>query len=142
MTLEEAIHDTLLALEDITTALGSDKIFYGQVQQGVQLTPPYIRFWAVSRSSTEAFGGEVGPLYTRYQFDCYAPSMPEARDLARLVRQCLQGYQGVMPVGAPGGDTIFVQSVRCEGDAGRDGYDDAVSLHVCSVDLTSMTKDT
>lgn len=141
VTLEKAIHDELIANAALFLLLGSeDRIFYGNIAQGAQATPPYVNFIAVSRVSPETFDGDTGPLEVRYQFDCYATDLPKARDVARALRAVLQGRQGLMPDG--GAEKIMVQSALCEGgNAGRDGYDESVRLYTCSVDFIVTTVD-
>lgn len=141
MNLETAIKGLLVgtpAVADIVTVNG---VYYGLVAQGQQLTAPYVRFDVISRVSPETFQNETGPLDARVQFDCYAAKSTDARTLAREVRRVLQGYQGNAPTLT--GDVIYIQSALCEaGDAGRDGYDDAVNLYVCSVDIVFSVADT
>lgn len=140
MTLEEAIHDHLMADGPVLAILVSDRVFYGNAAQGQQTSPPYVTFTAVSRVSPETFQGDYGPLEARFQFDCYAVTAPKARDLCRAVRRALQGIQAVIPTGNPSG--VFVQSALCEGgDAGRDGYDPETQLFTCSVDVMITAAD-
>lgn len=140
ITLEQAVHDELMRTGPVKDIIVEDRIYYGQVAQGAQLIAPYVHFTAISRVTPETYQGDSGPLDARFQFDCYAATAPVARNLAREVRRMLQGFQGMMPTGA--GTQILVQSALCEGgDAGRDGYDDSVRLHVCSVDIIVSTAD-
>lgn len=115
MELEEAIYGQLVGNATVG-GLVSTRVYPLMIPQEVAL--PAIAYQRISGMRALAHDGEVGFAEARVQFTCQAESYDGAKDLARGVRLCLAGFNGVMGGSAAKG--VRVQGVRTENE--MDGW--------------------
>ena len=128
MELEEAIYGQLVG--DATVfALTGTRIYPMVIPQDVAL--PAIAYQRISGARALAHDGEVGFADARMQFTCQGSSYNSAKDLARAVRLCLAGFNGVMGGGT--GQGVRVQGVRTENE--MDGWGMTANGYTVRMDM-------
>jgi len=122
--LRPALRAFLLADAGISAVVGGARIFPVVLPQGVKLAS--VVYTRVSSIGDHHMQGPSGLARPRYQIDAYAPEPNDAASLANLIKDRLDGYQGLM-------GAINVQGVFL--DTERDDYHaPPVNLHRVSVD--------
>ena len=119
MELEEAIYGQLVGDATVGGLVGTGanaRVYPMVIPQEAAL--PAIAYQRVSGARELAHDGEVGFAEARLQFTCQAESYDGAKALAKGVRLCLAGFNGVMGGSAALG--VRVQGVRTENE--MDGW--------------------
>jgi len=84
--IEENINTTLTEFAGLAALVG-DKIFHGEVEQGVVL--PYVSFFIFSDSPVQTLAGSIDTTDSQIQVDVYAGTVLEARDVMVQVRAAM-----------------------------------------------------
>lgn len=131
--LRGALRSFLLADSGISTAVGGSRIYPGIIAQGQTL--PSIVYNLVTEQTDQTMQGASGLVSPRFQIDAWAQSQDDADNLARLIKNRIDGFRGVWPYGSNSPkDVIYVQGVFSQN--ARYNYDDVAQpkLHGVSRD--------
>jgi Protein of unknown function (DUF3168) len=121
--LRPSLRAFLLADAAIFAAVGGARIFPSILPQGEQR--PSLVSTRISDVGDHHMQGPSGLARPRYQIDAYAQNADDADELARLVKDRLDGFSGLMG------------AVRVQGaffDSLRDSYESEAQLHRVSAD--------
>jgi len=88
---ERALRDLLLATQDVAELVG-DGIHPVHLPQGFRL--PAVSYQRISGPRIRAHEGPSGLARPRIQVDCWAETYAAAKELARRVRQSVDGWRG------------------------------------------------
>ena len=134
MTLADVRHGLrayLLGDSAISIVVGATRIYPIKLPQGQIL--PSIVYSRISGLGDHHMEGPSGLARPRIQIDCWAQSADAADNLARLVKDRIDGFRGAMPWGENSPEeAIQVQGIFFESE--REDYDDAVKLYRSSKD--------
>ncbi len=124
--IRPALRALLLANSELSTVVGGERIYPGQMPQGERSSS--IVYSEVSDVGDYTLDGPTGLARPRYQVTAWAKTADAAAALGLLIKQVLDGYRGTVSFGAHSPqDTVVVRGVFM--DASRDLYDDAAKLH-------------
>ena len=118
MELNESIFNYLSNKIEIFNIVAR-RIYTDESQQTVPHTMPYIVYQRISEEEVDTLTEQDNMLIgSYYQFDCYAKTRHDARDLAKQVRKAFKGFSGVM---GTGGVTVSaVNKINAFSDLERD----------------------
>lgn len=121
--LRPGLRTYLLADGAISSAVGGERVYSLVLPQGQKL--PSIVYSKISNIGDHHMQGPSGLARPRMQIDCYALTQDAAVELAQMVKERMDGFQGDM-------DTVNVLGVFFDLD--RDLYDDPSGLFRVSQD--------
>jgi len=125
--IRPALRAFLLADAAISSAVGASRIYPIVLPQGIKLAS--VVYTRISGAGDHHMTGPSWLASPRLQIDAWAPTGDAAASLANLVKECLDGYQGVM---GSGGFAVTVQGVFFDGE--RDDYDADTTMYRVSRD--------
>lgn len=120
----------LLADAAIAAVVGA-RVFPIKMPQGEKGTS--IVYLRVSNVGDHIMSGPTRIARPRFQIDCWAGTPGAASDLANLVKERLDGYQGPMPYGSAS-PQLSVEVLGIFFQSERDGYDSDNELYSASRD--------
>lgn len=120
--IEHALR-SLLANSELVTHYVSDRIYYVQAIQEVQL--PYIVMTKVSAPRIHSHDGYSNLSNPRFQFSSFAETYLEAKQITRSIQQVLQGFRGVS-------EDVHIQMCLYMNEV--DMYETQTGLHHVAVD--------
>jgi len=123
-----ALRAFLLADATLSTAVGTSRIYPGEMPQGVTLQS--LVYQEISNQGDHHMEGASGLSRPRYQVTAWAPTRDAARALALLAKERLDGYRGVM---GSGGAAVTVNGVFFE--SSQDMKDDVAKLFGRAMDF-------
>jgi Protein of unknown function (DUF3168) len=121
--LRPALRTFLLADAAIAAAVGGPRVFPVVLPQGERRAS--LVYTRISDVGDHHMGGPSGLARPRYQIDAYAALQDDADSLARLVKDRLDGFRGLM-------GSVQVQGAFL--DSLRDEYEQEAELFRTSVD--------
>jgi hypothetical protein len=124
--IRPALSAFLLGDAAIATAVGT-RVYPQFLPQNT--TVASIVYQKISDVGNHSLSGPTRLARPRFQIDAWAPTNNGANALALLIKERLDGYQGVM---GSGGDAVDVQGVFYEN--ARELYDESAKLHRVSAD--------
>ncbi len=131
MSIEIGIRNRLTSDTDMA-ALVSTRVYPMRLPQGYSL--PAVSYQRISAERRhELSTGPIGWAFTRFQFDCWAGSYSDLRDLAEAVRKCLDGFSGTV-------DGTHVGGIYIEGE--RETFEEDVEIYRVTMDFLIPYKET
>ena len=121
MELNESIYKYLTSYAGLI-ALISTRVYTDQSRQDNPHVMPYLTYWKVSGTRVDTISEQSTMLFgATYQFDVFARTRHEARDVAKQLFKAFKGFKGVM--GGTGGVTI--SAIELDGNEFSDTDRDA-----------------
>jgi hypothetical protein len=105
-----ALRAFLLADPTVSAAVGGERIFPVVMPQGERR--PSLVYNIISESTDHVTTGPSGLVMARMQIDSYASTPDEGDSLARLVKDRLDGFSGLMGSVEVGG--VFAETARTD----------------------------
>ena len=133
MYIEQAIKTHLLSKTALTTLVGQNIFYLGEVPQGV--TEPYIVFFKVSTSRVHSYAGSSQLATSRFQFSVFSDSYYEAKQIVEQLQVALQGVTGNI------GDSPYVNVGAILYENETDLYETETRLHHIAVDYMITNTD-
>ena len=122
--IRPALRSFLLADSTLAIAVGGERIFPVVLPQGQR--EPSIVYNRISAIGDHTMQGTSGLARPRFQIDAWAATHNAADELARLIKEALDGYSGLM-------GTVTVQGAFF--DTARDDYQADINMHRVSQDF-------
>ena len=121
----------LLADSTISTRVGGNRIYPVKLPQGI--TADSIVYTKISGQGDHHMQGPSGLTRPRIQIDSWSQSMDAASSLADLVKERIDGFEGLMPWGENSpAEAIVVKGIFFESE--REGWDEGAKLYRVSRD--------
>lgn len=90
MDAEKALIDKLLTAPAVTAIVGT-RLFFGQAPPNPGL--PYVVLWRVGAPRVYSLSGPTGLAHARIQFDLWASTAKQARQVGNEIRAVLSGMR-------------------------------------------------
>lgn len=91
-TVEDALYDRLVNYGDLSALIG-DRVHPVKLPQNPTL--PAVSYVKISAAREVLMGADPGMASPVFQFDCWAETYTEAKDVCTRLRQALERYNGV-----------------------------------------------
>ncbi len=114
LVCEDVLRTFLLTSTDLTDLIDT-KIYPDQAPQNVAM--PYIVYFRISGQRVRSLDGPNRLIHPRLQYDVLAATRQEAKDIAAVFRNFLDGYQGDI-----GG--LYAQKIEVSDD--RDFFEEPI----------------
>ena len=118
MELNESIYKYLTSYAGLI-ALISTRVYTDQSRQDNPHVMPYLTYSRVSESEVDTLTEQATMLIaSTYQFDAWARSRHEVRDVAKQLRKAFKGFKGVLTSG--GVEVSGINKINAFSDVDRD----------------------
>lgn len=128
--IEQAIwyHLTTSGQSSTAALVNYERVYPYKLPQRPEL--PAISYRRVTGRDVMAHDGPIGLPKGRYQFDCYAGTYAQAKNLAKTLRDDLDGFSGAM---GQAGDQVTLGHIFWLGEV--DDWGDAAEIWRVAVDF-------